>query len=221
MDLRTVAALTARRPYSLRFGEGFVKIVLFLSAAMLAASAPVAAAHSSAHAETIATVDALVSSMAADALGGVGIVQKRHGSRRFSNDETSAQLSTPDDVELVVRHFLVPFSNRDVAAYITYFADDATVFFPPSKPGAPATRVSGRVDIEREFRQGNTLPSQLRLIEPQDLIVQHVGEGTAVATFHLGNASRGRGRRTFVFRRIGSEWKIVHLHASDFVIPSR
>jgi ketosteroid isomerase-like protein len=199
-----------------------MKIALLLSAAILAASAPMAAGLSPANAETIANVDALFSSIAAEAPGCiVGIAQKRLGSRTFSNDEASAQHSKPDDVELVVRHFLVPFSNRDVAAYITYFADDATIFFPPSKPGAPATRVSGRVDIEREFRQGNTPPSQLRLIEPQDLIVQHVGEGTAVATFHLGTASRGQGRRTFVFRRIGSEWKIAHLHASDFVIPSR
>jgi hypothetical protein len=49
-------------------------------------------------------------------------------------------------------------------------------------------------------------------IAPQDLLIQEF-DGTAVATFHLGNDAT-RQRRTFVLRCNGDDWKIVHLHAS-------
>ena len=41
-------------------------------------------------------------------------------------------------------------------------------------------------------------------------------ERLAVVTFHLGTDSL-RSRRTFVFNRMDDKWKIVHVHASDFV----
>jgi len=46
------------------------------------------------------------------------------------------------------------------------------------------------------------------------LLIQEY-DGLAVVTFHLGTDTRVS-RRTLVFRRIGSDWKIVHLHASTF-----
>lgn len=117
------------------------------------------------------------------------------------------------DVEQTLQRFLVPFSNRDVAAFITFFADDATVFF----PARPARRVQGRADIARAFTDlfGSPVspPGSAALIQPQDLFVQRF-DGIAVATFHLGTDT-ARSRRTFVLRRVGPDWKIAHLHASN------
>lgn len=42
---------------------------------------------------------------------------------------SSAQVLA-DDIEQTLQRFLVPFSNRDVAAFSPFFAEDATVFFP-------------------------------------------------------------------------------------------
>ena len=53
-------------------------------------------------------------------------------------------------------------------------------------------------------------------LQPRDLLVQQY-EGFAVVTFHLGSDTV-TGRRTLVYRRIGADWKIVHLHASSFEI---
>ena len=125
-------------------------------------------------------------------------------------------------IERVVRDFLVAFGNRDFAVFVPYFAEDATVFFPPSAI-APLGRIQGRAEIERTFkaifaayppRPGRTtLP-----IGPQDLLVQEF-DGYAVATFHLGSET-ARQRRTLVVRRIGGAWKIVHLHGSAAGGPS-
>jgi ketosteroid isomerase-like protein len=123
------------------------------------------------------------------------------------------------EVEETIRNFLVPFSHQDVAAFIEYFAEDATVFFPGNVPrgsGTPSGRVRGRAEIERVFKnlmQAGPSPARV-LIQPQDLTIQQF-DRTAVATFHLGTDAV-RSRRTFVLRQVGSEWKIVHLHASSF-----
>ena len=124
----------------------------------------------------------------------------------------------PDSVEQTVSRFLVAFANRDLAAFTECFAEDATMFFPPSAPGAPSIRVQGKTGIARAFaemyaRLGSTKTTG-RQIQPQGLLVQQF-DTFAVVTFHLGSDAR-RGRRSFVFRRTGSQWKIVHLHASDF-----
>lgn len=125
---------------------------------------------------------------------------------------SSAQVLA-DDIEQTLQRFLVPFSNRDVAAFSPFFAEDATVFF----PGRPASRVQGRAGIARAFTDLFGPPvsptGSATLLQPQDLLIQRF-DGLAVATFHLGTEA-ARGRRTFVLRRIGSDWKIAHLHASN------
>lgn len=127
-----------------------------------------------------------------------------------------------DDVEQVIEAFLIPFSNRDISAFVGFFADDATMFLPPSAIGAPTGRIQGKQDIAREFealykRVGVAPRGRTATIRPLDLNVQRFGD-VAVVTFHLGTES-ARGRRTFVLRQTGSTWKIAHLHASDFRIP--
>lgn len=129
-----------------------------------------------------------------------------------------ASAARPDSVEQTISRFLVAFANRDVPAFAEFIAGDATMFFPPSAHGAPSLRVQGKTEIARAFaelyaRAGSTKTTG-RQIQPQDLLVQQY-DSFAVVTFHLGSDAT-RGRRSFVFRRTGSEWKIVHLHASDF-----
>ena len=117
-----------------------------------------------------------------------------------------------DEVEQVIKNFLVPFSSQKVSEFIEYFADDATVFFPSSR--FPAVRVQGKNNIAREFEAvfKGAGAGTGGMIQPQNLLVQRFDD-TAIVTFHLGTDS-ARSRRTFVLQRIGSRWKIVHLHAS-------
>ena len=127
-----------------------------------------------------------------------------------------AQPSPQKDIERVIRDFLIAFGNRDYAAFIPYFSEDATVFFPPSA-AAPLGRVQGRSEIERTFKtifdayppRSDRPPTP---IAPQDLLIQE-SDGQAVVTFQLGSEA-ARQRRTLVLKRMGAEWKIVHLHGS-------
>ena len=126
------------------------------------------------------------------------------------------QTTAQTDVERVIRDFLVAFSNRDFAVFVPYFSQDATVFFPPST-AAPLGRVQGRSEIERTFKtifdayppRPDRPPTP---IAPQDLLIQEL-DGYAIVTFQLGSDT-ARQRRTFVLRRVGQEWKIVHMHGS-------
>jgi ketosteroid isomerase-like protein len=127
-----------------------------------------------------------------------------------------AQSGQQKDVERVIQDFLVAFSNRDFAVFVPYFSEDATVFFPPST-AAPLGRIQGRSEIERTFKTiFDAYPPRTGRpptpIAPEDLLIQEL-DGHAVVTFQLGSET-ARQRRTFVLKRIGNQWKIVHLHGS-------
>ena len=47
-----------------------------------------------------------------------------------------ASAAEPDSVEQTMSRFLVAFANNDVPAFAEFMAEDATMFFPPSAPGA-------------------------------------------------------------------------------------
>ena len=121
------------------------------------------------------------------------------------------------DAERTVREFLVPFASRDFDRFIPYFAEDATMFFPPANT-APTGLVRGRAQIEQAFktlyaaypRKPGSAPTP---ITPKDLLVQQSGDH-AVVTFLLGSET-APGRRTIVLRRVADQWKIVHLHGSQ------
>ena len=105
----------------------------------------------------------------------------------------SVSAAKPDSVEQTVSRFLVAFANRDVPAFTDFIAEDATMFFPPSAPGAPSLRVQGKTEIARVFTE---LYAKLGLtkttgqsIQPQDLLVQQY-DSFAVVTFHLGACPR-------------------------------
>lgn len=123
--------------------------------------------------------------------------------------------STPA-IEPVVTEFLTAFSNRDFARFMPLFSEDATIFFPPSA-AAPTGRVRGRNEIEQTFRTifakyPPRAPGSANPIRPLDLLVEEFGE-LSVITFHLGSEA-ARQRRTLVLRRLGGDWKIVHVHGS-------
>ena len=121
------------------------------------------------------------------------------------------------EIEGMMNRFLAAFSNRDVDAFSSYFAEDASMFFPPSAFSPPRGLVEGRANIANEFRglyerTGPRRPSAPPM-QPQDLRLKAF-DGFAVVTFHLGNDSV-RARRTFGVRRMGTDWKIVHVHSSS------
>jgi ketosteroid isomerase-like protein len=127
-----------------------------------------------------------------------------------------ARVAPAQDVREMMTDFLAAFSSRDISAFIPYFAENATAFFPPAAT-APSTRVQGRQAIKETFttilaRYAQPNSTTRPPIAPQDLQIQEF-DGTAIVTFHLGNDA-ARQRRTFVLRRAGDAWKIVHLHGS-------
>ena len=138
-----------------------------------------------------------------------------------------AVATEPDPVS-TVEEFVVALSHADLDALLSHVARDATVFAPLSS--APR-RVEGREDIAALFE-----PFFARILEnagghvemnlvPLDLKVQVLGD-VAVVTFHLGQVpdeplaeSYSFSRRTFVLRLAEGQWKIVHFHGSNVIIP--
>ena len=130
-----------------------------------------------------------------------------------------SKTSVRDSVEVMkaVDGFLDAFSNLKWEEFTSYFANDATVFFPPSAK-TPA-RANNKKEVELIFknvfdnaRKGKTTPPFIT-IQPKDTRVQVYGT-VALVTFHLLDPG-WFGRRTVVLRKENSgEWKIVHIHAS-------
>jgi hypothetical protein len=56
-------------------------------------------------------------------------------------------------------------------------------------------------------------------IRPRELKIQ-MFDGIAIATFHLDDRSGFVNRRTIVLHKRDSQWKIVHLHASEVEIST-
>ena len=123
------------------------------------------------------------------------------------------------DVHLVAERFLVAFDSLQFDAFRSYFADDITMFFP--FPQFPA-RVNGKQAVEevfgpfmaaaREGRANAGRPLVLGLAA-RDLLVQMVSHDAAVVSFHLGSEETPA-RRSVVFRKSPTGWKVVHWHAS-------
>ncbi|HEX3272181.1 MAG TPA: nuclear transport factor 2 family protein [Ktedonobacterales bacterium] len=130
--------------------------------------------------------------------------------------ERDEALDTPASVEDTLRDFLRAFANLDWNTFRAYFDDEATVFFPR---GDHPARAVGRGQIEQVFllefeetRAGALGPPYLDL-RPRDLLIQETGD-IAVVSFHLVLPGALR-RRTFVLRKRGGDWTILHLHASN------
>ncbi|WP_109488075.1 nuclear transport factor 2 family protein [Occallatibacter savannae] len=115
--------------------------------------------------------------------------------------------------------FLTAFDNLDWPAFRACFGPDPTMFH----PAAPNTR---RVETEEQFDKawagvfdrirkssGRSRPPFMQL-EPKDLRIEFPSEDVAIVTFHILNPGE-IDRRTILFKRYGSAWKTVHIHASN------
>ena len=130
---------------------------------------------------------------------------------------TDAAAKTADQTQplATVQTFIKANTSGDLDLIVSTFAEDATVFFPSDPP----ERVSGRARIREAFavllkrRSAGAGP----VIKPTDVDVQVMGN-TAIVTAHLdrpSTAAPGTSRRSFVLRREGERWLIVHHHASN------
>jgi len=123
------------------------------------------------------------------------------------------------DVRAAVDAVVHGLEQLDADATVAPFADDAIVFFPDSA-GEPA-RVEGKAAIRgvfaRFFEQVRKSGTTSMTLHPADVRVDIAGDA-AVVTFHLRGPILSR--RTFVLRRIGGTWRIVHLHASNVRVAS-
>ena len=123
------------------------------------------------------------------------------------------------DVRAAVDAVVSGLEHLDAGATVAPFADDATVFFPDSA-GEPA-RVEGKAAIraifERFFEQVRKSGTTSMTLHAADVRVDVAGDA-AVVTFHLRGGILSR--RTFVLRRIGGTWRVIHLHASNIRLAS-
>lgn len=126
--------------------------------------------------------------------------------------------SASAEVKEVLHHFLDAFRNLDWSAFMDYFADEASMFFPSTAKSARLAR--GKKEIESLFRPFfDHLRSQRRSapyidIDPLDLEIRLFDE-LALIMFHLDDPGQ-YGRRTIIMRRSNRVWKIFHVHASAF-----
>jgi len=105
--------------------------------------------------------------------------------------------------------FMDALNDLDADRLATFFADDATAFFPTIKP----ERIDGKAAVAQVFRDYVTASTKKTNIVPEDLHIAQTGD-LAVVTFNVHNPS-AVSRRTFVWRRDKDTWRIVHLHASN------
>jgi ketosteroid isomerase-like protein len=118
------------------------------------------------------------------------------------------------EVRAVVDAVVGGLAHMDADAIVANFADDATFFFPESA-NQPA-RVEGKAAIrevfERAFAEWRKSGTSSPVPQLSDMRSDVFGD-FAVITFHIRGAVLSR--RTFVLRRIGGAWRVVHLHASN------
>jgi len=127
--------------------------------------------------------------------------------------------SHEQEVQKTLAGFIQAFDNLEWDKFRSFFADDATVFFPRQIP----ERAQGRAEFESGFRKvfdqirdGREKAPYMH-IQPRGLHIQFAGE-TAIVTFQLDDRPGLLNRRTIVLVKFGSEWKIVHLHASEVAV---
>ncbi|HKV07037.1 MAG TPA: nuclear transport factor 2 family protein [Thermoanaerobaculia bacterium] len=129
----------------------------------------------------------------------------------------TACASTPPAPEASVRaamtDFMEALNSLDVDGMAAFFADDVTAFV----PNAQGPRVEGKaalVEIFRRYVEATRKTTARTNLVPEDLEVDAYRD-VAIVSFNLPGPD-AFGRRTFVFRREGSRWRISHFHASTF-----
>jgi ketosteroid isomerase-like protein len=142
------------------------------------------------------------------------------GSQPLMRDNPFIETSDSIAVEKTAERFIDAFINLDWNRFRSFFAADATVFFPPS--AKYSRRANGKAEIESLFmsvferaHKQRSGPPYLS-IRPKELKIQMLGD-VAIVTFHMEDPD-SFGRRTIVFQRHGEQWLIVHLHASAIMV---
>jgi ketosteroid isomerase-like protein len=118
------------------------------------------------------------------------------------------------EVRQAMDRFLTALNTLDLVQIDSMFTDDVSAFV----PSVQGTAVKGRAAMRQifdgyaaRFPDGPPPPTV-----PQDLVV-FSSRGLGVVAFVVPDSARGVvRRRTFVFRRTPSGWRISHYHASDF-----
>jgi ketosteroid isomerase-like protein len=112
-----------------------------------------------------------------------------------------------------MNRFMEALNALDPDAIAATLAPDVTAFFPSSKP----ERVEGKDAVQAVFRafceESRKTAARTNII-PEAMSVSRSGD-LAVVSFQVVHPVVVS-RRTFVFRRDGKQWLIVHLHASNF-----
>ncbi|MFY9822663.1 MAG: nuclear transport factor 2 family protein [Thermoanaerobaculia bacterium] len=109
--------------------------------------------------------------------------------------------------------FMEALNALDADRMAVYFADDITAFVPL----AQGERVNGKaavVEIFRRYCETTKKTTARTNIVPEDLTIDRNGD-IAIVTFNVRSPDSVL-RRTFVFRRGGGRWRIMHFHASNF-----
>jgi ketosteroid isomerase-like protein len=125
------------------------------------------------------------------------------------------------EVRQTLAQFVEAFDNLDWNRFIEFFSDDATMFQPRKFP----RRADNRTEIESQFRhvfqsiRGSQTKPPYMAVQPLDLHIQMLGSDVAIATFHLDDRPGMLNRRTLVWQKSKSQWKIVHIHASEVPLP--
>jgi len=111
-------------------------------------------------------------------------------------------------VRMAMSEFMDALNALDLDRMTALFTDDITAFVPTAQPD----RVVGRAAVTEIFRNFVARATARPNIVPEDVSVEVSGD-LAVVTFQVRSDTTRR--RTFIFRRVGREWKIAHFHASD------
>jgi ketosteroid isomerase-like protein len=128
-----------------------------------------------------------------------------------------------NEIDAFTARFLKAFENLDLPAFMSCFADEATVFFPVPEP---PERFAGKPAIQQRFQQvfdairvGAASGPPYHHLAPENTQVQILAPAEALVTFELKSAER-IGRRTLVLKKSHGQWLIVHLHASNVPLGS-
>lgn len=135
-----------------------------------------------------------------------------------AHQQPASTASKPDrsgEVRAAAAEFVAAFNDLDQPRFDALWAEDATVFFP--QPPFPIRRVEGKAQVVgwfKRFMDGQRSAGKSPGVDPRDLQIQMAGAESAIVSFHLGSAATAAARRTLVYRRDSTGWRIIHLHGS-------
>lgn len=128
-------------------------------------------------------------------------------------------MSQEEEVADALTHFVRVFNDLNWDAFLSCFAEDATVFSPFPELHR---RSEGLEELEQgwrpifDYRRANTPGPPYLNIDPVDVQMRAIGEAAVLVTFHLENlfGLAVLNRRTLLFEKRNQRWVIAHLHAS-------